>query len=123
MKKSRILIISEHALFADAITHTLKEEGISVAATVKDIDAALPFIQKQRPDIIIVDYSAGFTPDARMFSSSDGDNKDRRVIFLTLDGNKMVVHHRQQMKDATPADLISVLRANTNSTASMLEAS
>jgi len=113
MEQSRILIISEHALFADAITRTLEEEGISVAAAAKDMNAALPLIQKHRPDIIIVDYSADFAPDSSMLSLLGESSKDRRVIFLTLDGNKMVVHHRQQMEDATPSNLISVLKAHT----------
>ncbi len=113
MEKSRILIISEHALFADAITHTLKEEGFLVAATAQNIDAALPLIQKHQPNIIIVDYNEEFTPDAKMFSLLNDGNTERRVIFLTLDGNRMIVHHRHQVGDATPADLISVLRTNT----------
>ena len=115
MEQSRILIISDHALFADAITHTLKEEGILVTASAQSMDAALPLIQKHQPDIIIVDYSADFTPDAKMFSLLNDSNTDRRVIFLTLDGNRMIVHHRHQVGDATPADLISVLRANSSS--------
>jgi DNA-binding NarL/FixJ family response regulator len=106
---SRILIISTYTLFVEAITHVLQGEGIEVAATARDFDAALPLIQAYRPDTIILDGDGLCPPDYHMADLLAQGNEDCQVIFFSLNSNRLVVHRQQQVGNATPADLLSLL--------------
>jgi len=107
---NRIFLISHHPLFAEAIIHILQDEGIEVANIAASLDAALPLLKEHQPDTIIVDCGENYPPDANTVSLLTGADEDRQVIFLTLDGNQMIIHRRQHVGDATATDLVSVLR-------------
>lgn len=111
MGGNRILIISNHPLFAEAITHVLQDEGIQVAEIAPDVKTALPLLKKKDFDTIIVDYNEDHQLDTETVALLHDSSQDQQVIFLTLAGNQMVVHHRQRVSDATPVDLVSVLRS------------
>jgi DNA-binding NarL/FixJ family response regulator len=107
---SAILIVSNHPLFAEAITHILKDEEIEVVAIAKSLETALPLLKTHRPDTVIIDCNTDCLPNGKMAALLGSSEKDLQVIFLTLADNRMIVHYRQHLGDATPADLISVLR-------------
>ncbi len=110
MEPCRTLIISGHPLFAEAIAHLLREEGVEVIATAKDLESALPLLRVQPVEAIIVDHDDPQLRDAEVVSQLVGHDDERQVIFLTLSGNRMIVHHRERVEGVTPADLVGAIR-------------
>lgn len=110
MEPSGVLIISSHPLFAEAIIQLLKEKGISHVSTVDSVPTALPLLKQQAVETIIVDHDDSQLRDAEVVSQLVGSDEARQVIFLTLTGNQMIVHHRERVENVTPDDLIQALR-------------
>jgi len=109
-KNCRVLIVSSHPLFAEAISRLLQEQGIEVEAKVSTLEEAETTLQKVIVEAIVVDYDDPELRDSEVVSHLVGDDEERQVIFLTLAGNQMIVHHREKVKNVTPADLISAIR-------------
>lgn len=110
METGRVLIISSHPLFAEAITHLLQEEGMNVVASVDSLEKAVPVLEAQQIETIIVDQDDPQIPDSAVVSQLVGSRESQQVIFLTLAGNQMIVHHRERMENITPTDLIRAIR-------------
>lgn len=111
MENVYVLIISGHPLFAEAITRLLQEKGVSNITRVNTISQALPLLQQQQIDTIIVDHDDPQLRDAEVVSQLVGSEETRHVIFLTLAGNQMIVHHRERITNVTPNNLIQALLA------------
>jgi DNA-binding NarL/FixJ family response regulator len=109
LKTSEVLIISSHPLFAEAISHLLKERGVTDVARVDSLASALPVLKEQETGAIIVDHDDPQLRDAEVVSHLVGSDETRQVIFLTLAGNQMIVHHRERVENVTPDDLIQAL--------------
>ena len=52
---ARVLIIDDHALFAEAIRLTLEKHGVTVVGIVPTVEEALPAVHGLRPDLALVD--------------------------------------------------------------------
>ena len=109
MKPLGVLIISSHPLFAEAITHLLKEGGVSQVSTVDSVPKALSLLKQQAIETIIVDHDDLQLRDSEIVSHLVGNDEAQQVIFLTLAGNEMIVHHRERVENVTPDDLIQAL--------------
>ncbi len=110
MGSEQVLLISSHSVFAEAISRILQEAGIQVSARADSLESALPLLQEYQSDVIIaVGEEAGLS-DAELLSLLNRSGGDGQIILISLAHNWMIVHHRQQVMDVTPADLISVLR-------------
>jgi DNA-binding NarL/FixJ family response regulator len=109
VEPSGVIIISSHPLFAEALVHLLKEKGIGHVSTVDSVPTALPLLKQQAVETIIVDYDDAQLGDAEIVSQLVGSDEARQLIFLTLAGNQMVVHHRERVENVTPDDLIQAL--------------
>jgi len=107
--QSSVLIISSHPLFAEAIARILQREAIEVLPVVGSVEAALPLIEAHQPEAIIVDRE-GTSPIETDLVALLGEDRDRQVIFLTLNENQIVVHSWQRVQNATSDDLVSILR-------------
>ncbi|RME76308.1 MAG: DNA-binding response regulator [Chloroflexi bacterium] len=105
----QVLIISGHPLFADAITHLLHEQGIEHVAVVSTITEAQTLLETETPQAIIVDHDTSYLTDSEVVSQLVGRGDTQQVIFLTLEDNRMIVHHRERIENVTPADLIQAL--------------
>lgn len=110
MSTHRVLIVSSHPLFADAIAHVLQSEGIAVAGTARTIHSVEPLIREHRPGTIILDCDETSQPDAKILDILLANGIEAQIVCLSLDSNRMLVHRWQRLGAATPADLISVLR-------------
>ena len=106
MKGGQVLLISSHPLFAEAITHLLTEAGVFVAGTVDSVDKAVPVLTSQPVRSIIVDHDDPQLRDVDVVSQLLGNEMAQNIIFLTLAGNQMIVHHRERVKNITPQDLV-----------------
>lgn len=109
METSGVLIISSHPLFAEAITHLLKEKGVNRISTVDTVPNALPHLKQKTVGTIIVDHDDPEVRDSEVVSHLVGSGEAQQVIFLTLAGNQMIVHHRERLENVTPDDLIQAL--------------
>jgi len=58
VETGRVLIISSHPLFAEAITHLLQEEGMSIVASVDSLEKAGPVLEAQQIETITTDFYA-----------------------------------------------------------------
>ena len=118
MSGSSVLIISNHPLFAEAITLVLASEGISVAAVANNLQAAVPLLLEYRPGTIIVDCEEPCQPQAEMLALLEDADMESLLVFLSLADNRMVVHQWRRLGDASSADLVSVLRNGAGPAAS-----
>ena len=106
----RAYIISGHALFAEAIERLLQDANVEVVGRAGSLESALPDLQELRIEAIIVDHDDPDLRDAEVVSQLVGYEDERQVIFLTLAGNQMIVHHRERVEDVTTADLVRAIR-------------
>ncbi len=102
--------MSSHPLFAEAISRLLQDQEIEVVAKVGTLTEAEASLQDLTVEAIVVDYDDPKLRDSEVVSHLVGDDEERQIIFLTLAGNQMIVHHREKVKNVTPADLISAIR-------------
>ena len=110
MKTRRALIISGHPLFAEAITRQLQEEKIQVVVTANSLESALALLEASEVEAIIVDHDDSQLRDVEVDSRLIGHHEEQRVIFLTLPGNQMIVHHRELAENVTAADLVQAIQ-------------
>lgn len=109
METGQVLIISSHPLFAEAITQVLHEQGVGHIMKVQNVASAASLLHEQAVGSIIVDHDDPQAGDAEVVSQLVGADEARQIIFLTLAGNQMIVHHRERVENVTPADLIQAL--------------
>ena len=109
MKNCHAFIISASPLFVDAIIHLLEAEGVEVVAQAKNLSEALPLLNSHQVDAVIVDRNDLQLRDAEVASQLMDDNQARKVVFLTMAGNEMVVYHSKHIDNVTPKDLVKAL--------------
>ena len=112
MKACRALIVSPSPLFADAISLMLKAEHVIVVAAVSSLDEAKLTLLDQPIDTIIVDHDSSQLQDFDIISHLIHGNRAGRAVFLTMAGNQMIVHHREQVENVTPADFVNAIRSS-----------
>jgi DNA-binding NarL/FixJ family response regulator len=111
VKNERVLVISTYPLFIEAITQVLQAEGIEVVATANNLAIGLPLLKKYQLDTIIMACDQVSWQESYLLWLLAGHEKDYQIIFLTLADNHMIIHQWQHVKDATPADLVSIVCA------------
>lgn len=74
MTTARILVIDDHALFAEAIRLALEAHGFTVVGIVHSVEEALPAVHRLRPDLALVDIGlpdgSGLTLGQRILQES-----------------------------------------------------
>lgn len=110
MKNWRALIVSASDLFADAISYLLQAEGMSLPVRAHNLAEARSILKAQSIDIVLVDHDESQLQDAEAISRLIEGDEDYQVIFLTMVGNRMIIHRRERVEDVTPADLIKAIR-------------
>jgi two-component system nitrate/nitrite response regulator NarL len=54
---TRILIVDDHVLFAEAVTMALGARGYTVAGVVDSVEEAMPAVERVQPDLVLVDIA------------------------------------------------------------------
>jgi len=112
MDERRVVIISPHPIFAQAIARLVQRQaGVRVVGVAQTPAEARPLVQEHAPQTIIVDHDSAALGDGELFSLLQPDGTNRQIIFLTLSGNQMVIHHRERRENTTPMDGWGVIRA------------
>lgn len=109
MTQERVLIVSTHPLFRDGIIRLLGDQA-DVVGAVTNWQEAQELPAERRPQVIIVDHDSPELKEADLAPLLWPDASDLRVIYVTLAGDKMVVHERHQVAGAGEADLLRALR-------------
>lgn len=110
MKTSGVLILYGTVLFAEAIRHLLKAEGVDIVAEVATLAEAQGVIASHQVRAVIVDNDAHLQ-QAEVLSKLAGTTEDYLIIFLTRVGNRMTVHSYRQIENIATNDLIEALRS------------
>ncbi len=110
MFPSRVLIISRHPLFAESLARLTQKAGGEVMARVTTVENALPLLQSDgNIAAIIVDYAETQGCDPAWLAHLQPRTAARRIIFLTLHGNEMIVHEQQRVSHVSEAELLCAL--------------
>ncbi|MGB6334179.1 MAG: response regulator transcription factor, partial [Thermoanaerobaculia bacterium] len=83
MRRPRVVLADDHAMFADALTRVLEPE-CEVVETVGDGRALLTAAEKHRPDVIIVDISMPLLNGVEATRQIKKVDQRVKVIFLTM---------------------------------------
>ena len=109
MKTSGVLILYGSVLFAEAVRHLLRAEGINVVAEVATLADAQGVIGSHQVQAVIVDHDAHLQ-EAEVLAKLAGNKEYYLIIFLTMVSNRMTIHSYRQIENITPTDLIEALR-------------
>lgn len=109
---ARVLIVGRHNLFHDAISHLLADNSsVVIVGTVSDWVEARQLMASEQPDILIIDHDTAELGEADLAPLLENEERDIKVIYLTLAQNKMIIHKRQQVVNVTATDLLQALTA------------
>jgi DNA-binding NarL/FixJ family response regulator len=111
---TKILFIG-HGLFCESLTRLLSEnEAVEIFGAVRTCGEAKEILSAQNLDVLIVDHAQVKLKGADLEELLAFSPPALKVIYISLDDNKMVVHNRQQIAAATLPDLMSVLQIPTD---------
>jgi DNA-binding NarL/FixJ family response regulator len=113
VKSWRVLVVSESALFADALSRLLHEAGIQVVTQVGNCEEAQAILAAQNIHTVVVDYDERRQDDTEIIIRFAENSRSCHVVLLTMVNNKMIVYHRESVENVTPADLIEAIRFPT----------
>jgi CheY-like chemotaxis protein len=86
---ARILIVEDHPTMREAMRLVLEGEGFQIDEA-PDGDQALAAVQRERPDLVLLDMSIPGTPGPEVLAAvkSDPSTSDVRVIVVTATGEE-----------------------------------
>jgi CheY-like chemotaxis protein len=86
---ARILIVEDHPTMREAMRLVLEGEGFQIDEA-PDGDQALAAVQRERPDLVLLDMSIPGTPGPEVLAAvkSDPSTADVRVIVVTATGEE-----------------------------------
>lgn len=107
--KSRILLIGK-GLFRDGLTHILSDQpNTEIVAAVSTWQEAEEVINSE-PNTIIVDHEEQDLLASDLSLLFESEIQSIKIIYLTLSNNRMIIHNRQQLSNASITDLIHALQ-------------
>ncbi len=83
MKRIRILLADDHKIFLNGL-RSLLEPGFEIIGMVEDGRALVAFVQKLRPDVIVVDISMPLLNGIEAVRQIKKLNTQVKVVFLTM---------------------------------------
>ncbi|MEN8171975.1 MAG: hypothetical protein ABFS03_03755 [Chloroflexota bacterium] len=106
--KTRVLFVGE-GLFQEGLTRILAGQStLEIISGVGSWQEAQTRMAIDQPEIIIVDHDNAQLREADLAPLLDSGVENLKVIYLTLAENKMIIHNRQEIINATPADLLQI---------------
>jgi len=104
--KTLILLVGK-GLFQEGLSHILADmhasEIITGAGSWHEVRSGM---SQEQPDIIIADHANAQLREADLASLLDSGVENLKVVYLTLAENRMIMHNRLEIINATPSDLI-----------------
>ena len=110
MEGKGVLLVATPSIFAEAIIRVLREWGVELVDRVDNLESAVDRLKTHRSGIVIVNREEAGLSEAGIVERLSNGIGECQVVFLAPGDNRMIVHRRQQVPNATPHDLVSVLR-------------
>ncbi|HEY3405703.1 MAG TPA: response regulator transcription factor [Ohtaekwangia sp.] len=115
----KILVIDDHPLVADGIRTMLKDEaGMTITGTCKTAQEALTFLEKNKPDVILLDISLPDMDGLQLCEAIREINKEAKIIGLTSTNEAGIITGLLQrggngylLKNMERADLIDAIES------------
>ncbi len=107
--KRRVLIVSNHPIFAETINRLAREAGYDVMAKVSDLQQALRILKPDTLVTVIVDHADARPRKDDWLPLLEQADIARRVILLTLAKNEMIVHEQRRVTLETGIELKQTL--------------
>lgn len=84
MRHTRVLIVDDHALFADALTARLATEpGLVLLPVAGDVQHALALVRTERPDVLVLDITLGAENGLDVLDHVREHDPEIRVVVLS----------------------------------------
>ncbi|MBI4675910.1 MAG: hypothetical protein HY741_30075 [Chloroflexi bacterium] len=131
MEIGRVLIVSPHSLFAEALARLVQQAGGTVIARVSSVEEALAQLDaptsvvetpaEHSPELqgavtIIVEHTEGQGEEPAWLKLLETHSALRRVVLLTLQGNEMIVHEQRRVNHVSEQELLGVLQGTAERT-------
>jgi two-component system nitrate/nitrite response regulator NarL len=118
MTSTRVLIVDDHALFAEAIRLTLDAHGVEVVGIVNTVEDGLPAVDRLRPDVALLDIGL---PDGSGLALGErvlAEHPEVKVIALSAIGDPRAVRdalrigfHGYIIKDTSISRFVTAIEA------------
>lgn len=97
----RVLIASNHALFGQGLRSLLearKGSDVEIIGVVSNLEEAIAALDKQNPDLVIVDYDdQRLNREEFLAHFIEGDKKLRVVLLSLQDGGEAIIYDRRAL--------------------------
>ncbi len=117
-RPTRIVIADDHAIMRDGLSAMLDNEGeLDVVATASDGREAIEAVDREDPDLLLIDLSMPRTDGARAISIIKRRHPDVRIVVLTFHKEDAHIHSALQagadgyvLKDDGRGELLTAIR-------------
>ncbi len=107
----RILLIGQ-GLFREGLIRLLAEQPfVRIQGAVGSWKKALRAMRRVQPDVIIVEYGQEEPPQYDLGPILETEGQPPKVIYLSLEENRMIIQDQRHIADARAADLLQALRS------------
>jgi DNA-binding NarL/FixJ family response regulator len=113
-----VLIVDDHSFFRSGLRSVLTEHGLTVAGEAESAEAALPLIERRRPDAVIMDLSMPGMSGVEATRQIAERFPDVTVLVVTVSvGDSDVLDALEAgaagylLKDSEPEELVRALKA------------
>jgi DNA-binding NarL/FixJ family response regulator len=118
VEPTRVLIVDDHTFFRAGLRSLLSERGFEVVGEAATAEAALPLIERRRPDVVVMDLSmpgmSGIEATRLVCERSPAP----AVLVLTVSSGQADVIQALEagaagylLKDSPPDELVRAIRA------------
>ncbi|HSB17612.1 MAG TPA: response regulator transcription factor [Bryobacteraceae bacterium] len=82
-KPLRVLIVDDHALFREGVARVLTDQPNFAVESCESVDEALRLVEKQAPDVVLLDYDLGSERGSRFLPAARDLGFEGRVLVVT----------------------------------------
>jgi DNA-binding NarL/FixJ family response regulator len=113
----RILLVDDHSLFRDSLSRLLEAEpDFRVVATCATVREALEVIDRERVDVVLLDYDLGDEQGSALLDEMKGRHPGVRILMVTAGMNDAGTLRAFQtgasgifLKHSPPAELVDAI--------------
>jgi len=98
MSKVKVLVVEDEVIIADNIADTLLDFGYEVLDPVTSYDAAIDAIEKNKPDIAILDIQLRGRKNGVALASAINETYSFPFIFLTSNSDKITLDEAKKVE-------------------------
>jgi DNA-binding NarL/FixJ family response regulator len=115
---TRVFIVDDHSFFRAGLRSLLGEHGFSVVGEAGTGEAALPLIDRRRPDVVVMDLSMPGMSGAETTRELRARFPSTAVLVVTVSASEADVLEALEagaagylLKDSSPEEIVRALRA------------